>query len=84
MPEFTKYITPIGSPLMTHSKMLKETYGNDIAIVFIGPCIAKKNEIDDINTKGMISYNVTFEHLVHFLRENPVNNATPYTEDCNF
>ena len=35
-PEYTKYITPVGSPLMTHAKMLKETYGNDISIVFIG------------------------------------------------
>ena len=45
MPEFTQCITPIGSPLMTHAKMLKETFGDDIAIVFVGPCIAKKNEV---------------------------------------
>ena len=36
MPEFTKYITPIGSPLMTHCEMLKEIYGEYISIVFIG------------------------------------------------
>ena len=38
-PEFSKYITPIGSPARTHAKMLRQTYGEDIGIVFIGPCI---------------------------------------------
>ncbi len=60
MPEFTKYITPIGSPLMTHAKMLKETYGNDIAIVFIGPCIGKKNEV---NYSGLFDVALTFDEL---------------------
>lgn len=41
-PEFTKYITPLGSPAMTHAKMLREKYGDDIAIVFIGPCTERK------------------------------------------
>lgn len=60
MPEFTKYITPIGSPLMTHAKMLKETYGEDIAIVFIGPCIGKKNEV---NYSGLFDVALTFDEL---------------------
>lgn len=60
MPEFTKYITPIGSPLMTHAKMLKKIYGEDIAIVFIGPCIGKKNEV---NYSGLFDVALTFDEL---------------------
>ena len=60
MPEFTKYITPIGSPLMTHSKMLKETFGDDISIVFIGPCIGKKNEV---KYSGLFDVALTFDEL---------------------
>ena len=60
MSEFTKYITPIGSPLMTHSKLLKETYGDDISIVFIGPCIGKKNEV---TYSGLFDVALTFEEL---------------------
>lgn len=59
-PEFTKYITPVGSPLMTHAKMLKETYGEDISIVFIGPCIGKKNEV---TYSGLFDVALTFEEL---------------------
>ncbi|MBP5600040.1 MAG: transcriptional regulator, partial [Lachnospiraceae bacterium] len=37
---------------------------------FISPCIAKKMEIDDPNNKGYVSYNVTFNHLMKYMREN--------------
>ena len=60
-PEFAKYITPIGSPAKTHAKMLKEKFGNDIAVVFIGPCIGKKNEADEED--GLIDVSITFEEL---------------------
>lgn len=60
-PEYAKYITPIGSPAKTHAKMLKEKYGKDIAVVFIGPCIGKKNEADEED--GLIDVSLTFEEL---------------------
>lgn len=60
-PQFAKYITPIGSPAKTHARMLKNTYGNDIAVVFIGPCIGKKNEADE--NDGLIDVSITFEEL---------------------
>lgn len=60
-PEYAKYITPIGSPAKTHARMLKNLYGNDIAVVFIGPCIGKKNEADEED--GLIDVSLTFEEL---------------------
>ena len=59
-PQFTENITPIGSPAMTHAKMLKEKYGENISIVFIGPCIGKKNEVDYM---GLYDAALTFEEL---------------------
>ncbi len=56
-----KYITPIGSPAKTHARMLKDLYGDDIAVVFIGPCIGKKNEADE--NDGLIDVSITFEEL---------------------
>ena len=60
-PEFAKYITPVGSPAKTHARMLKNTYGDDIAVVFIGPCIGKKNEADEED--NLIDVSLTFEEL---------------------
>ncbi len=59
-PEFIDCVTHIGSPAMTHAKMLKEKYGDDIGIVFIGPCIGKKNEADYTN---LIDVALTFDEL---------------------
>ena len=63
-PEFTNNITPIGSPAMTHAKMLKEKFGEDISIVFIGPCIGKKNESDQ---GELIDAALTFEELKQWI-----------------
>jgi len=65
-PEFINCITPIGSPAMTHAKMLRETYGDDIAIVFIGPCIGKKNEVD---YAGLFDVALTFEELKMWIND---------------
>ena len=46
-PQLVPFITPVSSPLQAHCKLLREEYGADIGIVFIGPCIAKKNESTD-------------------------------------
>ena len=66
-PEFSKYITPIGSPAKTHARMLKNTYGNDIAVVFIGPCIGKKNEADEKDE--LIDVSITFEELKYWISD---------------
>ncbi len=65
-PEFTNNITPIGSPAMTHAKMLKEKFGEDISIVFIGPCIGKKNESDH---GELIDVALTFEELKMWIND---------------
>ena len=72
-PEFTKYITPLGSPAMTHAKMLREKYGDDIAIVFIGPCIGKKNEV---KYSGLFDVALTFEELKVWFHDEIVDTST--------
>ena len=45
-PELSDRISPVLSPALSHARFLKNQFGNDIKVVFIGPCIAKKNEAD--------------------------------------
>ncbi len=66
-PKFIKNIVPIASPALTHAKMLKEIYGKQIAVVFVGPCIAKKNEAD--RHPDLISAALTFEELKFWVTE---------------
>ena len=66
-PELSEYIVPIASPALTHAKLLKKTFGKNSAVVFIGPCIAKKEEAD--NHKDLIDYALTFEELKIWLKD---------------
>lgn len=69
-PKYTDCITPIGSPAMTHAKMLKEKFGEDISIVFIGPCIGKKNEADEYK---LFDAALTFEELKLWLNDETID-----------
>lgn len=66
-PAFAKNIVPVASPALTHAKMLKKEFGEDIAVVFIGPCIAKKKESD--SHQNLINVALTFEELNYWLKE---------------
>ena len=65
--EFAQNITPFASPALTHAKLLKERYGENIAIVFIGPCIGKKNESD--GHQDLIDASLTFAELNYWIKE---------------
>ena len=52
-PELVPSLTPICSPMVATSRIVREKYGSNVRVVFIGPCIAKKaesNEVDQIIT----------------------------------
>ncbi len=64
-PDALKYLAPVVSPMIAHAKMLKAQYP-DCAIVFLGPCIAKKREADE---SGVIDAALTFEELAAMFEE---------------
>lgn len=83
LPELLDKLFPVQSPMMCAAIYAKKEMGITDKLAFISPCIAKKNEIDDPNNGGYISYNVTFDHLMKYVREhhikgNPVSDETPY------
>ena len=82
-PDFAKCITPIASPALTHCRLLKDTLGDDIKIVFIGPCIAKKNEAD--NNPDLMSAALTFDELNYWIKEEFIDiENIESDEDCKF
>lgn len=60
-PDRVKRLSPIPSPLQVHSAYLHHLYGDDIIIVFIGPCIAKKIEAE--STPGYPDFALTFKEV---------------------
>lgn len=66
-PEHVGSITPILSPMLAHAKILKKHYGNDIKIIFAGPCICKKLEAD--NFRDLVEVAITFKDLKAWLEK---------------
>ena len=84
IPELLPKLMPVQSPMMCGAIYVKKYLKVPDKLAFISPCIAKKNEIDDPNNNGYISYNLTFKHLIQYLKDNPVKDFTPYTDEIEY
>ena len=71
-PELLPKLFPVQSPMMCSAIYAKKELGITDKLAFISPCIAKKAEIEDPNNQGYISYNVTFDHLMQYVKENHI------------
>ena len=65
-PELAPCITDRASPLLAHARYLRKVYGDDIGLVFVGPCIAKKREADAWDE---IDVALTFQELRAWIEE---------------
>lgn len=59
-PEYSSYVVPVFSPMITHSLFLKSIYP-DVKVAFVGPCAAKKSELDQFHDK--IDFVLTFQEI---------------------
>ena len=48
-PDLTGSLTPVVSPMVATTRFIRKKYGRDPGLVFIGPCIAKKNESEEVD-----------------------------------
>lgn len=80
-PEHADEITTVFSPLLAHCRLLKEKFGADTQIVFVGPCIAKKLEAS--YHPELLTAVLTFEDLRTWLEAKGIRleMTTPSEED---
>lgn len=87
-PSLTPLMAPVVSPMIAHGRLIKDIYGEDVKVVFLGPCIAKKEEaIGDERVRGAIDAILTFEEIVRWWRtegidihqceDQPMGNPSP-------
>lgn len=74
-------LAQIVSPMIAMGRYLKSTLGDDIKVVFIGPCIAKKSEYSDLEVKDGIDAVLTFSELKEVFGELNINLNTLNDED---
>ena len=72
-PQLISKLVPIHSPMMCTAIYAKKYMKIKDKLAFISPCIAKKKEITDPNTHGYVTYNLTFEHLMKYVRDHRIS-----------
>ena len=74
MPSYLDVLMPIVSPMVAHGRMLKQRYPG-CAVVFIGPCAAKKEEAERPEHRGAVDVVLTFEELDGWLEDERIELA---------
>ncbi len=77
-PAALRYLSPVLSPMQAHAADLKRRHP-DAKVVFIGPCVAKKDEAE--HYAGYADAVLTFEELSAWLKEAGVT-LTPDLDDA--
>ena len=80
VPELIPKLFPVQSPMMCAAIYARKQMGISDKLAFISPCIAKKAEIESKRGKGIISYNVTFAHLMEYVRRNNISGPSAKDE----
>lgn len=70
-PELEGHLAPFVSPMIAHARMLRASGRRDSKLVFIGPCIAKKQEADVYGDE--IDAVLTFDELRELMDAEGVN-----------
>lgn len=70
-PELESNLAPFVSPMIAHARMLRASGRKDAKLVFIGPCIAKKQEADVYGEE--IDAVLTFEEFHDFMNAEGVS-----------
>jgi Na+-translocating ferredoxin:NAD+ oxidoreductase RNF subunit RnfB len=71
--DLIKDLAPIHSPMTCTAVYLKKYAHIEDKIAFLSPCIGKRDEISDPNTKDLIAYNVTFKKLDAYLQTQKID-----------
>ncbi len=65
-PAMVDRLAPVASPMVATARLARHIYGDDVYTVFIGPCIAKKAESNEVDE------GITFSELRELFEENSI------------
>ncbi|MCD8037379.1 MAG: 4Fe-4S dicluster domain-containing protein, partial [Clostridiales bacterium] len=71
-PDLMGHVSTTVSPMIAAARLIRSMEDN-VKIVFIGPCTAKKMEIKQEDLKGAVDYVITFEELAAMLDAMEIN-----------
>jgi Na+-translocating ferredoxin:NAD+ oxidoreductase RNF subunit RnfB len=80
-PEMITNLSPIVNPMTATAMVVRKLYGNDLKVVYIGPCISSKSEADRFEGAGRVDAALTFHELRElFTRFNIKESTVEYSD----
>ena len=70
-PQLVPYMAPVVSPMIAHGMIIKKQHP-DAKVVFLGPCIAKKQESEDVRHADIIDAVLNFNDIRSWLADEHV------------
>ena len=80
-PELLPKLIPVQSPITCAAIYIHKYLKCTDKLVYLGPCIAKKDECISPSTGGELSYSVTYNRLMQWIRDNNIN-LDNYDDNC--
>jgi iron only hydrogenase large subunit-like protein len=75
-PQLIDNLAPIVNPMIANTKVLRELYGPEIKVVFIGPCIGAKEEADRFAENAKVDDVLTFAELREMFDQHGIKEST--------
>ncbi len=66
-PNLIQFLAPIVSPMVATARVIKDLHGKDTRVVFVGPCVAKKEEAWN-ESSGDVDEALTFAEIRQMLK----------------
>lgn len=82
-PDLVKNLAPIVSPMIATTKVVRKKYGEKIKVIYIGPCIANKEEINRYDGIEKVDAVLTFRELRQLFDELNIKEAQQEYSDFN-
>ena len=82
-PQLIDNLAPIVNPMVANAKVVRELYGNDVKVAFIGPCIGAKEEAERFDGNSKVDVVLTFTELRQLFDEYNIKESTIEFSDFN-
>ncbi|MHC1732481.1 MAG: [Fe-Fe] hydrogenase large subunit C-terminal domain-containing protein [Bacteroidales bacterium] len=74
-PDLTPELIPVVSPMVAMTRVMRKKYGDDLSVVFIGPCVAKKAETAEVDAA------ITFIELREILEQSGISQGNAISSE---
>ena len=79
-PEYIKYLPNTPSPMTFHARLIKKKYEDEVLVVFIGPCLSKKEEAMKYEGVDIV---LTFEEISEYFQSKNIDLINDVEVVCN-